>query len=82
MANHFSALKRARQTDEKTATNRANKSRLRSALRSMREAIENGDKAAAKTALAKSPRPWIRASRRACCTRTPPAATKPASTSA
>ena len=50
MANHFSALKRARQTDKKTATNRANKSRLRSALRSMREAIDNGDQAAAKTA--------------------------------
>ncbi len=51
MANHFSALKRARQTETKTAANRANKSRLRSALRFMREAIENGDKDAAKTAL-------------------------------
>ena len=51
MANHFSALKRARQTEKKTAANRANKSRLRSALRSMREAIAKGDQAAAKSAL-------------------------------
>ena len=51
MANHFSALKRARQTEKKTAANRANKSRLRSALRSMREAIAKGDKDAAKSAL-------------------------------
>jgi small subunit ribosomal protein S20 len=28
MANHFSALKRARQTEKRTATNRANTSRL------------------------------------------------------
>ena len=40
MANHFSALKRARQTETKTARNRANKSRLRSALRGLREAID------------------------------------------
>ena len=51
MANHFSALKRARQTEKKTATNRANKTRLRSALREMREAIAKGDKTAAKSAL-------------------------------
>ena len=47
MANHFSALKRARQTEKKTAANRANKSRLRTALRSLREAIVKGDKEAA-----------------------------------
>src|SRR5215470_964807 len=47
MANHFSALKRARQTDKRTATNRANNSRLRSALRELRETIAKGDKAAA-----------------------------------
>jgi small subunit ribosomal protein S20 len=50
MANHFSALKRARQTEKKTARNRANKSRLRSALRSLREAIAKGDKEAAQSA--------------------------------
>ena len=50
MANHYSALKRARQTEKKTATNRASKSRLRSALRSLREAIAKGDKEAARKA--------------------------------
>ncbi|MGB7556492.1 MAG: 30S ribosomal protein S20 [Candidatus Korobacteraceae bacterium] len=50
MADHFSALKRARQTETKTTRNRANKSRLRSALRSLREAITKGDKEAAQTA--------------------------------
>jgi len=50
MADHFSALKRARQTEKKTVRNRANKSRLRSALRSLREALDKGDKAAAQTA--------------------------------
>ena len=47
MANHFSALKRARQTGKKTAVNRTNTSKLRSSLRSMRESIAKGDKAAA-----------------------------------
>jgi small subunit ribosomal protein S20 len=46
MANHFSALKRARQTTKRTATNRANTSRLRTALRDLRESIEKGDKTA------------------------------------
>jgi small subunit ribosomal protein S20 len=50
MANHYSALKRARQTEKKTATNRANKSQLRTALRSLREAIAKGDKEAARKA--------------------------------
>jgi len=47
MANHFSALKRARQTDKRTARNRANTSRLRTALRQLRESLAKGDKAAA-----------------------------------
>jgi len=47
MANHFSALKRARQTEKRTARNRANASRLRTALRTMRESLEKGDKTAA-----------------------------------
>ncbi len=50
MANHFSALKRARQTESKTAHNRGNKSRLRGALRSLREAITKGDKEAVQSA--------------------------------
>jgi len=44
MANHVSSLKRARQTITKTAVNRANKSKLRGALRLMREALAAGDK--------------------------------------
>ena len=47
MANHFSALKRARQTEKRTARNRASTSQMRSALRIMRESLEKGDKAAA-----------------------------------
>ena len=47
MANHVSALKRARQTESKTVVNRANKSRLRGSLRTLREAIQKGDLKAA-----------------------------------
>jgi small subunit ribosomal protein S20 len=47
MANHISSLKRARQTETKTAVNRANKSKLRGTLRSLREAIATGDATAA-----------------------------------
>jgi len=47
MANHFSALKRARQTTKRTVRNRANVSRLRSALRDLRESLAKGDKQAA-----------------------------------
>jgi len=43
MANHFSALKRARQTEKRTVRNRANASRLRSALRQLRESLAKGD---------------------------------------
>ena len=44
MANHFSALKRARQTEKRTARNRANTSRLRTTLRDLRESLAKGDK--------------------------------------
>jgi small subunit ribosomal protein S20 len=44
MANHFSALKRARQTTKRTARNRANTSRLRSTLRDLREGLTKDDK--------------------------------------
>jgi small subunit ribosomal protein S20 len=47
MANHLSALKRARQTERRTVRNRANASSLRTQLRALREAIEKGDKTAA-----------------------------------
>jgi len=45
MANHISSLKRARQTVAKTANNRANRSKLRGTLRTLREAILKGDAA-------------------------------------
>ena len=51
MANHFSALKRARQTAKRTLHNRANTSRLRTALRQMRESLGKGDKPAAERLL-------------------------------
>ena len=43
MANHFSALKRARQTTKRTENNRSNTSRLRTALRKLRQTIASGD---------------------------------------
>jgi small subunit ribosomal protein S20 len=47
MANHFSALKRARQTQRRTARNRVNTSRVRTQLRLLRESLAKGDKQAA-----------------------------------
>lgn len=47
MANHVSALKRARQTEKRTAVNRNNRSRFRSSLRALREALQKGDAKAA-----------------------------------
>ena len=47
MANHVSSLKRARQTETKTAVNRSNRSKLRGMLRALREAIGKGDVKAA-----------------------------------
>ncbi len=49
MANHVSSLKRARQTETKTAVNRTNRTRVRSSLRALREAITKGDANAAHT---------------------------------
>jgi small subunit ribosomal protein S20 len=43
MANHVSALKRARQTVKRTNVNRNNKSRLRTAVRHLREALASGN---------------------------------------
>ncbi len=54
MANHFSALKRARQTERRTVRNRANKSRVRSALRELREALTAGNREAAEQAFRKT----------------------------
>ncbi len=47
MANHVSALKRVRQTIKKTEINRNNRSRVRGALRKMREVVAAGNKEAA-----------------------------------
>jgi small subunit ribosomal protein S20 len=54
MANHASALKRARQTERRTVRNRANTSSLRTQLRDLRETIEKGDKGAAELAYRKT----------------------------
>lgn len=48
MANHVSSLKRSKQTLVKTAVNRANRSKLRGALRLMRETLLKGDATTAK----------------------------------
>ncbi len=50
MANHFSALKRARQTEKRTANNRANTSQLRTALRKLRQTLQSGDSKQAQSA--------------------------------
>ena len=47
MANHFSALKRARQTEKRAIVNRTNKSRMRTALRKFRAALAATNKDAA-----------------------------------
>ena len=50
MANNDSARKRIRQTEKRTARNKARKSRVRSFLRKVEEAVKSGDKAAAQEA--------------------------------
>lgn len=49
MANHFSALKRARQTEKRTTRNRANTSSLRTEIRGLRELLAGKDKAVTET---------------------------------
>ncbi len=49
MANHVSALKRVRQTERRTERNRANKSRMRTALRRLRTALNSGNTEEANT---------------------------------
>ncbi len=46
MANHLSALKRARQTKKRTEANQRHKSRLRHQIRALRRALQANDKAA------------------------------------
>ena len=52
MANHKSAEKRMRQTERRTEVNRRNRSRLRTQIKTLRAAIEAGDKTQAQTVLA------------------------------
>ncbi len=49
MANHVSALKRVRQTERRTEMNRANKSRMRTALRRLRSALNSANQDEART---------------------------------
>ena len=51
MANSPQAKKRARQIERRTAVNKTRKSRIRTFLRKVEEAIESGDKNAAVMAL-------------------------------
>jgi small subunit ribosomal protein S20 len=44
MANHKSAEKRARQTEKRNEVNRRNRSSLRTQLKKLRAAIEDGDR--------------------------------------
>jgi small subunit ribosomal protein S20 len=50
MANHKSAEKRIRQTERRTAVNRARVSRVRTFIKKVETAIESGDKEAARNA--------------------------------
>ncbi len=51
MPNIASAKKRMRQTEKRTAVNHARKSRIRTITRTVEEALQAGDKAAAEAAL-------------------------------
>ena len=51
MANSPQAKKRARQNEARFAVNKMRRSRIRTTLRKVEEAIESGDKAAAEIAL-------------------------------
>ena len=52
MASHKSAEKRIRQTERRTAVNKARVSRLRTFIKKVEAAIASGDKEAARTAFA------------------------------
>lgn len=51
MANHASAIKRARQNEKRRLYNRIRKSTMRTAIKKVVAAVEAGDKAAAEEAL-------------------------------
>ena len=52
MANHKSAEKRNRQAQARRLRNRANRSKMKTAIKNLNEAIESGNAEEAKTALA------------------------------
>jgi small subunit ribosomal protein S20 len=51
MANHKSSLKRIRQTEKRTERNRFYKTRLKNIVKTVRAAIDNGNKEEASTAM-------------------------------
>jgi small subunit ribosomal protein S20 len=61
MANTKSAKKAARQIARRTAINKARRTRVRTALRKVEEAISSGDRAAALTAMVEAEPAVIRA---------------------
>jgi small subunit ribosomal protein S20 len=61
MANTKSAKKAARQIARRTAINKARRSRLRTAVRKVEEAISSGDRAVALTAMVEAEPAIIRA---------------------
>jgi small subunit ribosomal protein S20 len=54
MANHKSAIKRARQTERRNEVNRKNRSRLRTEIKQLRAAVDSGDREQAQTLLPKT----------------------------
>jgi len=64
MANTKSARKAARQSVRRTTTNRARRSRLRSAVRKVEEAIAAGDRSKALAAMAEAEPVIIRAAQK------------------
>jgi small subunit ribosomal protein S20 len=54
MANHKSAEKRIRQTERRTAVNKARVSRIRTFMKKVETAIDSGDKEAARAAYAEA----------------------------
>lgn len=54
MANHYSALKRARQTKKRTVVNRQNLTQLRHEIRNLRRAFKSNDVSAVTSLLPKT----------------------------
>ena len=74
MANSPSSKKRALQAERRADMNKARRSRMRTFVRKVEEAIATGDFAAATDALRAAQPEIMRSVSRACSTRTPPAA--------